>query len=132
MTEQEQALKTLATLNPGEAIALLAKAHNAHLYEAEKGKKHPLSDFTIPDNEWAQLRDHVIDGGGVIEDSDLHTEILNSILQNDQKVFWPALIHVLKSYLKIKGRIQPLAGGGVFMSGAQHSGTLEIDPKETK
>lgn len=116
--QQKAAALLVATLTPKEAQALFAQAANKLLASNEATKQHPLSSFKLTDVEWKDFKAHCVDGGGVMDDFDLQTEILEALFADDQVTFWPSLVHLFKAWMKIKGRVQAHPDG-ISVSHAQ-------------
>lgn len=111
------AAAALADLSPAEALALHAVQRNQRLHEIEEAKDHPLRQFALPPEEWAQLCAYLTDGGGVVHDHDLRRTLHQALLSGDQTTFWPTFAHWFKSRLKTMGNIEALPNGGVMHSG---------------
>jgi len=95
---------------PHEVIALLNEERNRLLHEEEAAKDHALVEFRLQAEEWAQFRAHMLDGGGVIEERELHDVVVAALMSDDQATFWREAVHVLKAALKRAGRVVPVPG----------------------
>jgi hypothetical protein len=115
--EHAEHIAALADLSPQELMALHAEARNRQLHEAELTKDHPLARFALPAAEWSAFKEHLMDGGGVADDHDLARDLFQSLFDDDQKTFWPAVAHLIKARAKIHGHVRALKSGGVSMTG---------------
>lgn len=106
-----------ANLPPQVAASLMSDEYNTRLKEEEDAKVHPMDTFTMSPQDWQAEKAHMMDGGGVVDDSDLAVEIMTAMNGDDQATFWPDLIHVYKSWAKTKGYMTGMPGGGTFLRG---------------
>lgn len=124
MTQEQldsMAAEMVATgATPKGILAALDRAHNNSLNGAEEAKDHPLKTLILSDADWAALRTHMMDGGGV-ENRNLPLQGGPSLMQrlwialneSDQTAFWPCFVHMIKAHAKADGLIRPLPNGGV-------------------
>ena len=124
--EQENAAKVLAaSMTPLEAAALVSANYGTYLKTQEDGKTHPMSRFILPDADWQAMKAHLTDGGGVVEDNELAVELMEALLADDQKTFWPSLVHLFKAWMRIRGHmVGAPGGGGMFFRGASNDDTV--------
>jgi hypothetical protein len=112
-------------LSTGDMADLVLTAFNneqqAVLHEAEDGKGHGLAAYRMAPADFAAFCAYLVDGGGVADDTtaSLNNESLLQILwqaihDRNQVVFWKELPHLLKSWIKQRGLIVQLTGGGVM------------------
>lgn len=114
----DAAADALLELTPQQILAKVSERKNARLATAEAGKEQPLnSKFELPKDEWAVLKDHIFDGGGVEGDQDVLQEVLQAAWNDRQDIFWPGLIHLLKARGKGTGKIIAQPNGGVTFNG---------------
>lgn len=119
-----------------QILQAMAAQKNIDLYNAEVDKTHPLSAFKLPDDEFATLIAHMMDGGGVVDDNapltedgkSLGTLFWQSVLDADQTQFWPLLIGIAKCWGLVRGKVQPVTGGGVIFHGVGPSGGISVPP----
>jgi len=100
MTDQDLALQLVEGKTPLEVITLISSAHLQLSDQEEKAKKHPLVGFSLSKSDWQAFRTHCTDGGGVFDDTALRMQILTALNSDDQVIFWPALVHLFKSWMK--------------------------------
>lgn len=123
-TQQElnSAAQVLASgLSPQDAAALVMQQYNTSLKTAEDAKTHALSSFTVAD--WPAFKAFLMDGGGVVEDADLAVEMLGAMVNDNQELFFRDLVHLFKTWMKIRGFMVAFPGGGVFFRGVPSAGT---------
>jgi hypothetical protein len=107
----------LSKISAAELIQLHRAAVHVRLCEEEMTKSHPLRSFALRPEEWTELKAHLTDGGGALDDAPLGRELLQALIDDDQAAFWSALVHLMKAWLKIRCHIEPLPSGGVKFNG---------------
>ena len=117
MSKYEDAAEMLADLDPNEARALVLRQRIVKARREEQVKDHPMKEHRLSDTDWAALKAYIMDGGGVEEDHDLATDLLEAVYNDDQKIFWGELMHLVKARAKIHGRMRALPFGGVSFTG---------------
>jgi hypothetical protein len=108
-----------AGLSPRDIMVQAHQRDVQRLHEAERGKRHVMSDFRFPAATWAGFKALLLDGGGVTDEGALHDAVLQAVHDDDQAAFWAEVPHMLKAALKRTGKIVPIPGtGAVMVSGA--------------
>jgi hypothetical protein len=131
---QAAAVQALAAagLTPRQIHQALSIHTNVRLHATEQAKVHPLgASFSIPAADFTALIQHMQDGGGVLDDNSPLTSdglglgqlFWQSVLDANQAAFWPLLVELVKSWGRMRGRVQPVNGGGTIFSGVGRSKT---------
>ena len=115
--QHQDAALSLIQLSPEDRLSLLAAVEGDALQEAEAAKKHPLTADKFTKSELEALKAHMLDGGGVVDDSGLIALVIQALLDDDWEDFLHHLPHVAKWWLKNRGVIVPVPGGGVAIHG---------------
>lgn len=109
----------LRSLSNPERLLLLAALDTQELHDAEKAKTHPLVQAKFTAGELAQLRSHLLDGGGVKDDGELRQMFVQAVIDGDWATVLREIPHVVKSWINQRGDVIAPAGnqGGVVMNG---------------
>lgn len=105
---------------PKDVMALLHQQHSQMAFDREDAKEHPLTTFRLSDNEWAQLKAHLLDGEAVEDDElplddqkSLLTRFIEAVDGDNQEEVWRLWPHLFKSRYLRAGVARALPGGGV-------------------
>ena len=121
---QLDAVKVLSAMPLRERIAFMAAVENESLAVAEAEKGHAITAEKFTAQELAELKAHLLDGGGVLDDSTLLKTFVCALLDEDWPTVCREIPHVIKCYLKLKGVVVHPAepGGAVVINGAGQTG----------
>jgi len=109
-TDLDHARALVKDRTPRELSDLLNQVHVQTQYDDESAKPHPLRTLVLMPEDWAAMKAHLLDGGGVQDDTLLHPDLLKAIQDDDQATVWPVLVHLAKAALKRSGMITPVPG----------------------
>lgn len=112
-------------MTPGDVHRAVFEEHNEHLHDTEHAKHHALTDFRLPEKEWAAFKKHQADGGGVIDSAALLRDYMHACFNDDQESVWHMTPHIIKAWLKEKGHLEP-RGEGVIMQGVYEEAKTDV------
>jgi hypothetical protein len=136
--QTKQALRAmLAAMQPAEILDMMRQEGQCALHEEEAAKTHPLTDYRMADADFAALREHLMDGGGVTDasvpskdDRCLTNIVLQAIFESDQATFWQELPHLVKMWMNDRGLISRDPGGLIKISGIGLPPGMSVPGKE--
>lgn len=122
----QDAADLLAEMDPIEAQSLMLRQRVIKSRRDDDAKSHPMRAYRLSSEDWGTLKAYIMDGGGVEQDDDLATDILQAVFSDDQEMFWNEVMHLVKARAKINGRMRPLPFGGVSFTGIGEQGLRQI------
>ncbi len=123
MITQENTVRDLLGLSPQDRLTALWTLEQQGLYDAERAK-----DAGSLLQDWPKLRAHILDGGGTADAQRVLRNLLTAVLDDDQRTFWPELIHLLKSAGKQLGVIV-VKDGQITLTGVAPSNLPITEPE---
>jgi hypothetical protein len=114
---RHSAAKILVSMPADERAALLAAVENEQLHAAESVKTHPIVPRKFTAVEKANLKTHLLDGGGVKDDDYLRRIVVQAILDEDWDTFFKKLPHVVKNWINLRAPVIVSSDGAVAISG---------------
>lgn len=110
-----------ARVDQREILKILYEETSAALHEEELAKPLAFKTLKLAEEDFNQLCDHLLDGGGTIDKFGLGRKLVQDLLDRNQSVnFLANLIHYVKSGLKLDGIVLS-NGDGIQINGVSPS-----------